>query len=579
MITPEMLEKMIAGKKISRADAQEALQISQRDKVDLERVLTEKNWVNAEVLTAFCAAEYGLAYINLADRKIENSVLNLVPEETSRTYGVVAFGRKENKIDLALVDPKNFKAVEAMEFLAKKNGWTLVYHMISPASFALAQKRYRVLGEEVGEVLEFAKEKYRQEEDLAEEDLDASNLEQVIKSAPVSKIVSVIIKYAVDGGASDIHIEPTAEGSKVRFRVDGILRVALVLPSYIHSAVISRIKVLANLKLDETRRPQDGRIKMRLGKLSADLRVSILPLVETEKVVMRLLDTSGVVLTLEQLGFRKKFVELIAGAIQKSHGEILVTGPTGSGKSTTLYSLLNMLNGEDVNIVTLEDPPEYFIPGINQSQVNADVGFTFASGLRSLLRQDPDVIMVGEIRDTETAELSIHAALTGHIVFSTLHTNSAIGAIPRLMDMHVEPFLISATMEAIIGQRLVRKICEHCKKPSPIPGDLMSEMIENLKILKKEDCPFDFVNTASLSFYRGTGCSKCGNSGYKGRTVIAEVLMIEGPLKDMLASSFSIEKFSNALADHGYITMKQDGFLKALEGNTTIEEVLRVMRT
>ncbi len=342
---------------------------------------------------------------------------------------------------------------------------------------------------------------------------------------------------------------------------------------------MTRVKVLASLKLDETRKPQDGRIRLKLAKdAEIDLRVSSLPLVDNEKIVMRILDTSGKVPQLVDLGYTDKNIKLIEDSMRRSHGTFLVTGPTGAGKSTTLYSVLNILNDNKVNIVTLEDPAEFYIPGVNQSQVNSEVGFTFASGLRSMLRQDPDIIMVGEIRDSETAELAVHAALTGHLMFSTLHTSNALGALPRLVDMGMEPYLLAATLGSVIAQRLVRKICEHCKVDITLPPDLEKKLRDSLSLLKKEDIPKEFTPKKPLVLYKGNGCVRCNDTGYRGRTSIAEVVVVDEIMKKVIEAGAKFQDLEAAALEQGMITMQQDGFIRALKGITTVEEVLRVMQ-
>lgn len=537
-------------------------------------VLSELGNVSEDDIVQAKAKVFNIPYAELGGIQVTQDILTVIPEEIAKNYSMVAYERMGETIKVGLVDPKNFKAIEAAEFLAKDHGLKIEFSIITQTDFDSILKKYKVLGQEVEQVLGQAKEKFDEE---AKEEAGGEDMESVLKSAPVSRIVSVIIKYAADAGASDIHIEPTSEGTKVRYRIDGILRVRTVLPSYIHSAIVSRIKVLANLKLDETRKPQDGRIKMMVDKSNIDLRVSTLPLVGQEKVVMRILDTSGVVLTLEQLGFRKQLVEKVQKTVKQAYGEFLVCGPTGAGKSTTLYSVLNMLNEEGVNIVTLEDPAEYFIPGVNQSQVNSEVGFTFASGLRSILRQDPDIIMVGEIRDNETAELAVHAALTGHIVFSTLHTNNAWGAFPRLMDMHVEPFLLGSTLKGVAAQRLVRRICPDCKETFDMPEKKRKEIEASLD--QTPDIYKEHLDMNNLEFWRGKGCPQCNGSGYKGRTVIAEVIVVTEAMQKIINTGFKDEEVQAELEAQQAITMRHDGILKVVEGITTYEEVLRVMQT
>jgi len=464
--------------------------------------------------------------------------------------------------------------MEAIEFLAREKGFTVKYFIISLSSFRDAIKKYEILKKEVEKVLEIAKERFVPEEKGVEE-MPAVEIEEAIKKAPVSKMVFMIMKYAVDNKASDIHIEPGFKESRVRYRIDGVLRSRLALPAYIHAAVVARIKVLANLKLDETRIPQDGRIRQVISGRNVDFRVSTLPLMGQEKVVMRVLETATKALSLEDLGFRGRAVEIITREIKKPHGLFLVTGPTGSGKSTTLYTALSMVNREGVNIVTLEDPIEYYIEGVNQSQIRPEIGFTFAAGLRALLRQDPNIIMVGEIRDNETAELAIHAALTGHLIFSTLHTNDAAGAIPRLIDMKVEPFLLSSTLNAIAAQRLVRKICPYCKEKFEPPPDILEKFKSELANVPAKFLPKGFDLNAPITIWRGAGCARCNNEGYAGRIVISEVLEATENLRKIISYGFNIQDLKEEMERQGMITMKQDGFLKVLEGLTTIEEVLR----
>ena len=396
-----------------------------------------------------------------------------------------------------------------------------------------------------------------------------------ISVTPVSKIVSVILRHAIEGRASDIHIEPVGTQSKVRYRIDGILNTTIVLPIYVHSALVSRIKVMANMKIDETRIPQDGRIHMRIHNKDVDFRISTIPLLGYEKVVMRILETPEKAPTFADNGFRGLQLKLIEKNIKEPHGLFLVTGPTGSGKSTTLFSALSYLNKEDVNIVTLEDPIEYYVPGVNQSQVKPDIKFTFATGLRALLRQDPDIIMVGEIRDNETAELAIHAGLTGHFVLSTLHTNSALGAIPRLFDMHVEPFLLANTLNIVIAQRLVGKICEKCKEKDNLPEDILAKMKKILDSIPKQAIYKD-VDISNLTFYKGKGCSNCAQSGYKGRLAVSEVVGITQELKDLVAKGFNREEVKKELDKQHFTSIEQDAALKSLLGLTSAEEVLRL---
>jgi len=385
------------------------------------------------------------------------------------------------------------------------------------------------------------------------------------------------LRHAIEGRASDIHIEPVGNQSKVRYRIDGVLHTTIVLPIYVHAALVSKIKVMANLKIDETRVPQDGRIRMKIHNKDVDFRISTLPLMGQEKIVMRILETPEKAPSFSDLGFMGLQLKVVEGNIYKPNGLFLLTGPTGSGKSTTLFAALNYLNKEEVNIATLEDPVEYYIPGVNQSQVRPEVNFTFASGLRALLRQDPDIIMVGEIRDNETAELAIHAGLTGHSVLSTLHTNSAMGAIPRLFDMRVEPFLLASTLNAVVAQRLVRKICQKCKTEEKLPPELVENARKTLESIPKEGI-FPEVDPNNIKFYRGKGCANCGQTGYKGRLAIVEAINITRGLQDIVAKGFARKEAEEELKNQHFINMEQDGIQKVILGLTTMEEVLRVSK-
>src|SRR3989344_5932925 len=398
-----------------------------------EELLVAEGVIDDEQLAQLRAKAASLPYVSLRDQTIPQKLLKMIPREAAENYQVIAFRKEGNVLDVGRVNPQNFKAIEAIQFLAQKSNLKVRYFVISRSSFQAATRRYQHFGEEVQAALENIREGPLL--DMREGAIDRGKMEEVVRSAPVSKVVLVIIRHAIDGRASDIHIEPSIKETRVRYRIDGILRTSLVLPKYIHSAIVARIKVLANLKLDETRKPQDGRIRLTVEGRDIDFRVSTLPLFEGEKVVLRILDSDTSIPKLSELGINKRYIAAINEIIKRPYGLILLTGPTGSGKTTTLYTILTMLNQEGVNIVTLEDPIEYYINGVNQSQVNPEIGYSFADGLRSILRQDPNVVMVGEIRDKETTELVIHASLTGHMMLSTLHTNNSVGAIPRLIDL------------------------------------------------------------------------------------------------------------------------------------------------
>ena len=519
------------------------------------------------------AEALGLPYVDLTEGIIPKETLEIIPAATMDTYQAVPVGFDGTTLQIALLNPRDFRAVEALEFLASERGWKLQYVVAPTVQIQSLLKKVKGLGAEVATALAQAKGKF---EERAGKPVEVGQLEEIIKGAPVSRMVSIIMRHAVEGGASDIHIEPIGGESRVRYRIDGVLRTSLALPLYVHPAIVSRIKVLANLKIDETRVPQDGRITQEIGGKKIDFRISTLPVVDNEKVVMRVLDTSVGAPTLEQLGYRKEHVDTIRNEVKKPYGMFLVTGPTGSGKSTTLFAVLSMLNAEGINISTLEDPVEYYIQGVNQSQVRPEINYTFATGLRALLRQDPNVIMVGEIRDRETAELAIHASLTGHLVFSTLHTNDALSIVPRLIDMGVEPFLLSATLNLGIAQRLGRKICTNCKEPQEILPETVAKLQKELVKIPKKYLPPTFVQGGPLVFYHGKGCARCGDTGYKGRVAVAELIEFGLPARRIVEKGFPMDEARAELVRQESLTLRQDSILKALEGQTTVEEVFRL---
>ncbi len=553
------------------AELRKEVPVEQRS---LEELIIQRAVLTPEVVLKAKSQFFNFPAVSLNAQTIDKEVLQLLPLDTAQYYQIVPFKRQGTEVWLALVHPENFKAMEAVELLARQNGWKPRYAITTTEGLLQTLRQYSTLTSEVGEALKMAEGK---DQDVFRDDTkEEVNFEQVLKSAPVAKMVSVILRHAVEGGASDVHIEPGEADSRVRFRVDGVLHTSLSLPKYIHAAVVSRIKVLANLKIDETRLPQDGRIRLKVVEKVIDFRISTLPLVANEKVVMRILDPTTGVRTFEGLGFSGQKLRLLNDAITKPHGMFLVTGPTGSGKSTTLYAVLNILNHEDVNIITLEDPVEYFLSGVNQSQVNPEVGYTFASGLRSILRQDPDVIMVGEIRDSDTAELAIHASLTGHVLLSTLHTNDAPSAILRLIDMHMEPFLIASTTNVIIAQRLVRKLCVNCKKAlTPVP-EVVADIKKQFEGLSKEAAAE--VPAEPWQLYKAPGCNQCDNTGYHGRVAISEVLINTPQLQRIIVEGAKPYDLKAEFVRQGGSSLIQDGYLKALLGATSLEEVISVAR-
>lgn len=569
----KLLDYFVTQGKITQAEVKKfsfKLELS-----NLEKDLIKTKKISEEDIAKAKADIFGLTYIYLGDQKIDKNILNIFPKDLALNYRMVAFAKEGDLLKVALVDPLNLKAREAADYIAREKNLKIEYYIISTTSFSQLIQQYGSFKTEVGKALKVAQDKFAEEK----EEGQRQAIETIIKSAPITKMVSVILKHAVESRASDIHIEPTAGESRIRYRIDGVLHTSLVVPKYIHAAIVSRIKVMSNLKIDETRVPQDGRIRLNIEGKNIDFRISTLPLYSQEKVVMRILDTSSGVSTWEDLGFKGKNLSLMKESISKPHGLFLVTGPTGSGKSTTLYAALQLLNKEGVNIVTLEDPVEYYLDGVNQSQVRPEVNFTFASGLRSILRQDPDIIMVGEIRDNETAELAIHASLTGHFVLSTLHTNDAFGAIPRLIDMKLEPFLLASTLNVIIAQRLVRTICSKCKEKIELAPTMCKFVEETYQSIPLDSLPEELRKQKEIKYvYRGKGCSRCEHTGYKGRTAIVEVLDVSDEIKNIIYSGGDLSKIKEVFSQQGMLTLKQDGLIKALQGITTIEEIIRVTK-
>jgi type IV pilus assembly protein PilB len=479
-----------------------------------------------------------------------------------------AIDKVKNVLSVAMVNPLDLRAID---FVEKKTGLRVLPYLATRDDLEMGlQERYsQSLSGEVSAALRETTQDHHKV-------VDVKNLGEVIREAPIAKIVETILTFAMKARASDIHIEPQTDKTRIRYRIDGILHEKLVLPRGVQDAVVSRIKILADLKIDEKRLPQDGRFSFSANDEEIDLRVSTLPTVNGEKVVMRLLKKSQGAQTLQELGLRGMALKNLEQAILVPHGIVLITGPTGSGKTTTLYSILTKINTPRVNIVTLEDPVEYEIPGVNQVQINAKAGLSFASGLRSFLRQDPNIIMVGEIRDQETAELAIQASLTGHLVFSTLHTNSAAGALPRLLDMHAEPFLLASSMTCIMAQRVVRQICPNCAtdyRPEPA---ILEDMKKVLGRLFSAWLQQQQINETQMVLSKGAGCPECNGTGYTGRIGIFEVLPITEKIgRLILEREPAIELEKQAIVD-GMLLMKQDGYLKVLEKATTMEEVLRV---
>lgn len=531
-----------------------------------ERLAVKHNYIGPAAIAKAQGELFNFPYINLDEQAVSPEALNALPEVVAQRYSVfpIALDKIHNVLTVAMENPLDLGAIEFME---KKVGMKIKPAISAGDDIrrAIEEKYAQSLSSEVTEAL-----KETGEPTTKVVDVKQMMTGTVVREAPIAKIVATILEFAVKSRASDVHIEPQEEKTRVRYRIDGILHEKLILPRRVHDAVVSRIKILSDMKIDEKRLPQDGRFNFRAGNDEVDLRVSSLPTVQGEKIVMRLLKKSGKVPELPELGLRGRALKNLEDLIRVPHGIILITGPTGSGKTTTLYAILNKVNTIRVNIVTLEDPVEYQIQGVNQVQVNPQAGLTFASGLRSFLRQDPNIIMVGEIRDNETADLAIQASLTGHLVFSTLHTNSATGALPRLLDMHAEPFLLASSMTCVVAQRVLRKICENCKESYLPPAEVIADIRRELGPL---------VPTGEIKLYRGRQCVECNDTGYFGRIAIFEVLPVTEKIGRLILErqpAIALEK--QAVAD-GMVLMKQDGFMKALAGITTVEEVLRVAQT
>lgn len=699
-ISVDTLKKiLLASGKVTPEVLKQAEQTAAQTGESLEQIVIHRHIIGERELVALYAKTINLPYVDLTNVKITRDVLSKIPERIAKRYQAVLFGvdKTKNVWQLAMADPEDVQATDVIE---KQLGNTIQVYVATAGDIASVLDQYRTgLDTEINQAIQESSDKTAKAS--AAETVSAQDISE---DAPIAKTVNIILEYAVKSRASDVHIEPREGIVQIRYRIDGILRESMTLPRQILPAVVSRIKILANLKIDEHRVPQDGRFKSTIGSKTVAVRVATLPVMDGEKVVMRILDESTKAATLEELGFSGQALESIKSGMKQPNGMILVTGPTGAGKSTTLYSVLTIMNTPSVNISTVEDPVEYRIQGVNQTQVNAQAGMTFANGLRALLRQDPNIIMVGEIRDSETANLAVQAALTGHIVLSTLHTSNAATTLPRLLDMNIEPFLIATTVNTVIAQRLVRKLCDKCKVPYTPSGTLLDEMkktfdidrtllhlkgqittgptvaptpepaarpvaqtapapaappaepehrrgemrkviqppedldLERRSILDRIAQDPNIINRPSgsgddtavglpeeelaeklpvksgtegkiveipaavptpvtpdaidempaakdanadvnsLVLYHSVGCKQCDNSGFTGRMGIYEVLDISGAVAKLITAKATADEIQKAGVAGGMVTMQEDGFLKALKGLTTVEEVLRVTR-
>ncbi|MBL8014784.1 MAG: type II/IV secretion system protein [Candidatus Doudnabacteria bacterium] len=524
--------------------------------------LIKDKLVTPQLINDYFLRLYGFKYVSLGKILITPNFLQMIPKEFSIEHEVIVFGENGHKLQVAMVNPGD---LYALEYIRRRTGKELETYITDLASFQSVIKGYKSdIQNLFSKVLEDDKRGFGKTLDVKD----------IAEGVPITKAVNSILEYAIAEGASDIHIEPTEANVIIRFRMDGILNDMLVLLKSTHSLLVARIKIMADLKIDEHRRPQDGRISLRVNDLPISLRVSVLPTYHGEKIVIRILDESVKNLTLKDLGFSGSELKVIEEKIQRPDGMILVTGPTGSGKTTTLYTVMKILNRPDVNINTIEDPIEYSMPRINQTQVNPAIGVTFANGLRSLLRQDPDIIMVGEIRDEETANMAIHSSMTGHLVLSTLHTNDAPGAIPRFIDMGIEPFLLASTLQLVIAQRLVRKLCNDCKqkiKIDSISKKLIERQLEEIALPAEEK-----EKLASVSLHQPVGCARCGNSGYKGRIGIYEVFEITDKVRGLIIDRVPVHELAAEMIRQEHMPMFINGIRLVDDGVTTLEEVMRV---
>ena len=554
-LSNEQLALLVSQSNLDQTRLASAVEFAKSANVPLSAALVEKGVLTDEQLGALVAAYHKVPYIELSKISIPEDIFHIVPEKIARKQKAIAFARDGTGVKVALSDPTNTPFIE---MIAKKTGQKVLVHYSTDRDVENTLQVYKkVLQKTIDELLK--------------EDIKKATT-SVYDDLPIAKIVDVLIDAAYQDKASDIHIEPEESQSLIRFRIDGVLHEVLRVPKVLHDRIITRIKVLSGLRTDEHMSAQDGKMRMALEEENLDIRVSIIPIAEGEKAVLRLLSSRSREYTLVDLGMNEADLKKVTAAYNKSYGMILSTGPTGSGKTTSIYAILKILNTREKNITTIEDPVEYRIKGANQVQVNAKTNLTFANGLRSILRQDPNIIFVGEIRDSETAGIAVNAALTGHLVLSTLHTNDAATAIPRLSDMKVEPFLVASTVNIIIAQRLVRKICDMCKTTVT-----MSEE-ELKKHLPEESIKRHFGDEATLTLYKGKGCKICHNTGYNGRLGVFEVLEVSKDIRQLISGHSDSDEINKKALEEGMTTMLDDGLTKVKKGLTSIEEVVRVTK-
>ncbi|HRZ67210.1 MAG TPA: ATPase, T2SS/T4P/T4SS family [Candidatus Omnitrophota bacterium] len=559
----KIAEVLVSKGFISKEKLEEAIKAQHDKGGNLSKILVEKGLVNENELLSVFSQEFGITPINLSKYKIEKEIISLVPEKVARLYHLIPVSKIGNRMTVAMSDPLNIFALDDLKILTKYEIDPVLAtdKDIKEAIAAYYGEETLSINRIVQDVGSDDVEVMSSNED--EERFDVSELAIESQKAPILKMVDVIVSEALKRRASDIHIEPLEKDMRIRYRIDGALNEFLHLPKSNQAAVLTRVKIMSDMDITEWRLPQDGRFKVRMDEREIDFRVSTLPLVHGEKVVCRVLDKQSIKVSPEKLGFLPKTLEELKEAISKPYGMFLVAGPTGSGKSTTLYSILNILNTPEKNIVTIEDPIEYELMGITQVQVKPEIGLTFAGGLRAFLRQAPDIVMVGEIRDFETADIAIKASLTGQLLLSTLHTNDAPSAVTRLIDMGVEPFLVASSVVFICAQRLMKRVCSGCKEPVEIPKEVLAKI--------------GYTEKQKATFYKGKGCAKCNNTGYFGRFAILENLVVDDKIKEMILDRMQSDKIKEyAIKEKGMLTLRAAALENLALGNTTVEEVLRV---
>lgn len=564
-MAPKLAQLLVVKKFISEDQLLQAVDLQRREGGRIGSNLIKLGFLTEETLVEFLSKQYGVAPVDLTNLTIDPSIIKYIPFEVANKYQIFPISKNGASLKIAMTDPSNVFAIDDIKFMT---GYDVQPVIASESAIREAITKHYEQSNALHNVVESMKGLEEENLDFIQEeedDVDISELKTAVEEAPVVKLVNLILSEAISRGASDIHIEPYEKTFRVRYRVDGVLYDVMQPPLRLKAALSSRLKIMAELDIAERRLPQDGRIKLKIRDRAVDLRVSTLPTLFGEKIVMRILDKSSLTLDLTKLGFEEAALKDFDESIHSPYGMVLVTGPTGSGKTTTLYSALSTINKVDVNIMTAEDPVEYNLMGINQVHVKEDIGLTFASALRSFLRQDPDIVMVGEIRDFETAEIAIKAALTGHLVLSTLHTNDAPSTVSRLLNMGIEPFLVSASIVLIMAQRLARKVCEQCKEEEAVPREALLEI------------GFSEEEASSVKCYRGRGCAACGESGYKGRIALYEVMPAREQIKDLIikkgGSASDLKKTAIRL---GMKTLRMSGLTKIKEGITSIQEILRV---